>query len=391
MRVLFVSSSSGSRGGGEFFLLYLAEALKSEGLEVGLWLSREPEMDGIAERFAPLGEVLRGPYRNTYRRKSRSFSHLFPSDRVLAPICEQWSTFRPDILHLNKQCLEDGLDLLEGANTFPVAQGCTLHITQTAVELKAFLGGLRDAVARRALRRYRGGLWAIARNRAEALQAFVGEGRAVSCIPNGVRIPTEAEMIESARQGRATVALAGQDGPVAVSVGRLEPQKDPMRFLEIMALWKARDAGLSAVWVGDGGMRAAFEERIAAMGAKDWITCVGWQESAHPFLAMADVYVHPARFEGLPFALLEAMAHGLPCVISPELAADLKDIPAETWILAGADEADWLAQLADRNGLEQRGRETRELAIQSFSLQAMARAYVDLYQRMLRERGPDPS
>ncbi len=387
MRVLFVSSSSGSRGGGEFFLVYLAKALKAEGVEVGLWLSSDPQMDGIVELFGDTGPVFRQPYVNTYLRRTRSFSHLLPMDEGMDAIVEEWRSFNPDVLHLNKQCLEDGLDLLKAARKLDVAQGCTIHITQSACALKAAFGRVRDFIARRALLGYRGGIWAIAENRARALRAFLGERRDIVCIPNGVRIPAEEEIHRTAEALRKQHPhLSEGSGPVAVSVGRLEPQKDPLRFLEVMEAWKAREPGLSALWVGDGRMRPAFEERIEAMGAQDWIHCLGWQEDATAFLCLADVYVHPARFEGLPFALLEAMARGLPCVISPELAADLKDMPESLWIPLESDSGRLMEQLCDGDFLDEKGRKVREAAVRNFSLEAMARAYIDLYEGLLEER-----
>ena len=387
MRILFVSSSSGSRGGGEFFIVYLAEALKQLGLEVGLWMSDDPQMHGIASLFEKTGPVFRNPYKNTFLRKTRSFSHLMPLGSGLDKIRNQWSKFRPDVIHLNKQCLEDGLDLLQLADSQHTPHGCTIHITQTAVELKAFMAPLRDHISRRALTRYGGELWAIAKNRGIELQQFIGDSKQVKCIPNGVRIPVE-DVIERERERMRSeyAERLKTNGSIAVSVGRLEQQKDPFRFLEIVSQWKSREPNLSAIWVGDGSLREAFEKQISKMGAGDWINCVGWQEDAAPFLCIADVYVHPARFEGLPFALLEAMAHGLPCVISPELAADLTDIPRDIWILATENSADWLPKLLDPQALRKRGMQTRELAKQSFSTEAMARSYIGLYEGLLKQK-----
>ena len=65
MRILFASSSSGSRGGGEIHLLYLAEALAALGHEVLLWVSDHPRMDELASKCGAFGRVVRAPYVNT--------------------------------------------------------------------------------------------------------------------------------------------------------------------------------------------------------------------------------------------------------------------------------------------------------------------------------------
>jgi glycosyltransferase involved in cell wall biosynthesis len=381
MRVLFVSSSSGSRGGGEYFLIYLAKALRGLGVDVGLWLSSDPQMDGIAELFAGTGTLLRSAYLNTYLRRGRSLHHLLPAGPEARAAAVMWRDFQPDILHLNKQCLEDGLDLLDVAAGLPVAQGCTLHITQSAVELGARLGHVRDWVARRSLRRYGGALWAIAENRARSLEGFLGEGVRIPCIANGVDVPQAAMVAAERREVRQELheLLAGSS-KVVVSIGRLEEQKDPLRFIEMVAQWRAVEPGLTALWVGDGRLRHAFDAKVDQLGAGEWLHCLGWQEHARRYLSVADVYLHPARFEGLPFALLEAMAYGCPCVISPDLAADLKDMPVGTWIIAHRDPQQWLPLVTDEALLAAKAGACRQLAEERFSITAMARAYLRLYQ-----------
>lgn len=384
MRVLFVSASSGSIGGGELYLVYLGHALKAMGVEVGVWMSDDPDMDGLEEMFRPIGAVFRSPYTNTFKRRLRSLSHLY-QDASSSEWISTWRAFRPDVLHINKQCLEDGLDLLKAAMLSGLPHGSTIHITQSAVELKSFLAPVRDWVARRALKAYRGRLWAIAGNRAQALKAFLGTGDHVFCIPNGVEIPESEEMKKQAQALQKNCpGLRSDNGLLAVGVGRLEEQKNPLRFLEIVDLWKKKNPGLSAVWVGDGRLREDFESRIKSMGASDWIRCVGWQPSARPYLALADAYIHPARFEGLPFALLEAMAYGLPCIISRSLAEDLTDIPMDTWIIADENEAHWLPHVLDREKLQKQGFQARKLAIERFSIQSMAASYVAEYERMVQ-------
>jgi len=74
MKILLVSTSSGSRGGGELGLLYLGQALAARGHEVALWVSDHSRMDELAAGFAPFARVHRAAYLNTYDRRGRSIA-----------------------------------------------------------------------------------------------------------------------------------------------------------------------------------------------------------------------------------------------------------------------------------------------------------------------------
>ncbi len=111
MRVLLVSSGSGSRGGGEIFLDYLGEGLSEHGHEVLMWIPKHARMDELATKCARFARIFRADYRNTYDYPARSLSTCFNSG-VSRRVAREWNLLRPDIIHINKQNLEDGLDLL---------------------------------------------------------------------------------------------------------------------------------------------------------------------------------------------------------------------------------------------------------------------------------------
>jgi glycosyltransferase involved in cell wall biosynthesis len=66
---------------------------------------------------------------------------------------------------------------------------------------------------------------------------------------------------------------------------------------------------------GDGDIEA-YADRARALGLQDRVRFHGWTDPA-PLLARADILVLPSRNEGLPVAIIEAMAHGLPVVATP--------------------------------------------------------------------------
>src|SRR5204863_9687622 len=100
-----------------------------------------------------------------------------------------WSRLQPDFIHINKQNLEDGLDLLRAANSLAIPSISTIHITQTARFLGARAGWFRDWVARRSLRSYKGAYVAVQETRRRELSEFLRNGHETRTIFNGVPMP----------------------------------------------------------------------------------------------------------------------------------------------------------------------------------------------------------
>ena len=154
-------------------------------------------------------------------------------------------------------------------------------------------------------------------------------------------------------------------GPFAlVMVGSLaQLYKAPDVLIDAMHACVAGGLDLTLTIVGDGKFRSELEARAAALGVVPRVKLIGELPSGEAVrrrLDDADLFVLPSRTEGLPRALLEAMARGLPCIGStaggiPELlgAEDLVP-PGDVAALAAKirevvlDPA-WRAQMAIRN------------------------------------------
>jgi hypothetical protein len=146
------------------------------------------------------------------------------------------------LIHLNKQTLEDGLDLVEAVRYCDRPVVSTIHITQTNRELGAFGGGLRDAFAIRCLGRASEITWtAVSDARSEELcRNLNGDIRtvynAVGDAPVGCQDDVRQQL------------LASYDWPsdslIVGCVARLVAQKDPSRFLRLAAALCARRFGI---------------------------------------------------------------------------------------------------------------------------------------------------
>lgn len=139
--------------------------------------------------------------------------------------------------------------------------------------------------------------------------------------------------------------------PVIGTVGRLAYVKGPDRLLRAFAELK-RTATTSALLdthlllVGDGPMRDDLEQQVLDSGVDPMhVHIVGFQPDPRPFLAAMDLFVLPSRSEGLPLALLEAMAMGLPCMAT-DVGANASLLKDGVGHLLDEDEASWPANCA---------------------------------------------
>jgi glycosyltransferase involved in cell wall biosynthesis len=364
-------------------MLYLGRALATRGHEVTLWASAGSQMDEICASFAPIGRVVRAEYTNTYRRALRSIGSYLDS-RSARRAAESWKQLGPDLVHLNKQNLEDGLDLVRAAGLCGIRGICSIHITQSARYLGANNAWLRDWVARRALRAYRGPLVAVIEERRRDLVDFLGNGNRVRAIPNGVELFDLAARNEVRESKRHELGIE-HDSLLLVAVGRMVPQKRPMEFLRLAQRILARLPHARFIWVGDGSLAPDWDERVASLGLGNAIQRLGWQRNVRDFLFAADAFLHVAKYEGLPLAILEALSAGLPCAITPNLLREMPFLDATNSIAIGDDDT-WAQILADPTALAMLGRNARKLAEEQFSFDTMAARYEALYRETLAAR-----
>jgi glycosyltransferase involved in cell wall biosynthesis len=112
----------------------------------------------------------------------------------------------------------------------------------------------------------------------------------------------------------ARQALGLGDGPVVIGIGRLTAQKDPLSFIELAATLRTRVPGLRAIWVGDGELRGAVEQRVAERDLQSCVSITGWLEDVRPYIAAADLFVSTSRYESFGYVTAEALSMERPAV-----------------------------------------------------------------------------
>jgi glycosyltransferase involved in cell wall biosynthesis len=376
MRILLVSSGSGSRGGGEIFLDYLGRGLTERGHELLMWMPVHPRMDELAARVAPFARVIRAEYRNTYDHPARSLATCF-NWGTSRDAARAWEELKPDVIHLNKQNLEDGLDLLRALRRSKVPSVCTIHLTQSARYLRAKAATLRDWIAANAMRKYRGVFVAVQEVRRQALDEFVGGRVRTRTIFNGVPLLEHAAPRDVRDATRRKLGL-NDDAFLVVGVGRLVEQKRPFVFLKTAQELYRHLPTARFVWIGDGELSGRWKDWIDREGLGGVISCVGWQADTQPFLLAADLLLHVAEYEGLPLAVIEAMAAGVPCAVTRNFASEVPLFDEATVVFLD-DTSRLAARLRDTGGLREVAARARQLVEDQLSLRRMLDAYEHLY------------
>lgn len=101
---------------------------------------------------------------------------------------------------------------------------------------------------------------------------------------------------------------------ILMSVGELTKRKNHMAVIEALACLKEYD--ILYVVCGDGPMKARLRARAEELGVRERVKLLGFRKDIAELHKMADIFVFPSLQEGLPVALMEAMASGLPIVAS---------------------------------------------------------------------------
>lgn len=207
-------------------------------------------------------------------------------------------------------------------------------------------------------------------------------------IPNGVAVHVDPDGVAAARQ---ELRLAESDLLVA-HVGNIRPGKGHDVLIDAVAHLHERLPSVRFVSIGGEKYPGDLERvrgRAIEAGLEDVLRFMGRRPDALSFVAAADLFVNPSSVEGLPVAILEAMALGRPVVAAAAggVPGIVKD--GVTGILVEPNEPEALAggiekMLNDPYLAERLGQAAQDMVEKEYGLEPMVRATEDVYRRVIR-------
>lgn len=261
----------------------------------------------------------------------------------------------------------------------------TLHNTKLFSQDHLYHGRLEDWVLTHLTDQVIGVGWEVAATHQERL----GLDNMV-VLPNAVSLPPPLPADERDRL-RATLV----DDPTAVillAIGRLRPQKGFLDLVTAFADVHRACPQTRLLIAGQGPLADDLATAVTQFGLTGKVSLLGLRHDIPALLAASDIYVSAAHWEGLPVSMLEAMAAGLPSVVTA--VGDVPQVMDETMgILLPPQQPEMFAQ-ALRRLVETPaewpcfGRAARQKVIDSYNAEAWVEKQLALYRRLARRHAP---
>ncbi len=204
-------------------------------------------------------------------------------------------------------------------------------------------------------------------------------------IRNGVRLPECSPM--SREQARRSLAIPG-DSRVLAWIGRLTDVKNPELVIGVASRLSREMPTLRILVVGEGRLRTRLERAVAKQGLEATVRLTGFLGNLDATYAAADGLLFTSLYEGVPYALIEGMARGLPAIATN--VGGLKEVIEDgvSGLLVPPSSVEALARAVRAFFRSPEGRETMSAAARSriataFSLDSMVEGTLRCYEEAL--------
>jgi glycosyltransferase involved in cell wall biosynthesis len=189
-------------------------------------------------------------------------------------------------------------------------------------------------------------------------------------------------------RGRIRELGIGADELVVGMVACFKPQKAPLDFIKTAALLKKDYPQVKFILVGDGMLRKAITKAIYRYQLEGEIFLLGWRSDIPVLLSSFDIFLLTSLWEGLPIAVLEAMASCLPIVATDTGGISEVVSDGKNGFLAAPGDVSALAQkslllLKDSVLRKRLGEKAKAALAESFLVENMLKSHYNLYRELL--------
>ncbi len=377
VRVLQVIGGS-KFGGAVWVVLSYVEALKEHGCEVTVCTSVEP----VAEVFRRAGcEILSIPEMTREINPPRDLVALIK----LTKICRKG---RFDVVHTHTSkggFIGRAAARLAGVPVvLHTAHGFAFHESSSPIAAAVYTRLERLASS------WSDCVFTVSDfHRSWAIRQRIAAPERIVTVRNGIS-RSRLVVARDRRHVRRELGVEASD-VLLVSVGRLATQKGLGTLLQALPKLLRRGVPARLVLVGEGPLRPALEEQVAAAELTGVVSFLGFRSDVGDILNASDIVIAPSLWEGLSISVLEAMALGKP-IVATNIGSNLElleDLVSGLLVPPNEPErlADAILTLAlDPDAALRYGAAARERFELGFTERAMKDALWGAYRPLLEQR-----
>jgi glycosyltransferase involved in cell wall biosynthesis len=301
---------------------------------------------------------------------------------------------------LARMCMDDGVRLLHGQSSKGgliarlAGRKVGVPVVYTANGFSFFMKSPLTPIyrlAERWLAAYTTRFLCVSPSEMQAAIAAGLPANKMTMIPNGIAVDHWPLLTIEEREAARRSLHLDTDALVIGSIGRLTTAKAYDVLIDAVVKLRDRLPALRLIIWGDGELREELAAQIERLGAHDRVRLAGYTSNPRSAYAAMDIFALPSLWEGAPYVLMEAMACGLPVVVSA--ATGNRDIVqngisglvspiGSREVLAGHIEQ-FATQPQNRHRIAEAG---RRRVVETYDLRMMVDRTQSLYDELLSER-----
>lgn len=172
---------------------------------------------------------------------------------------------------------------------------------------------------------------------------------------------------------------------VLIHVGRFHESKNHSFLIDIFTSYLSSHQNTKLVLVGDGVLRKEIENKCLNNGVYRNVIFTGVRDDVPRILQIADVFIFPSNWEGLPVSVVEAQAAGLPTLISDHVTRDVELTDLCSYLPINKGVTAWVEAI-EKAILSSKKSEIKKIKESGFDIYQSACWLTDFYRRIIDEK-----
>ena len=209
----------------------------------------------------------------------------------------------------------------------------------------------------------------------QAAGEFLFGDNPFTVVPNGIDID-KYKYNQSLRKKLREQYNISKDEPVWLTIGRLEPVKN-QKFLVNLLNNHFAGSNEKLFIIGDGSLHDELQKQINDSDLKNRVFLLPARGDANEYYSMADFFLLPSLFEGVPTVGIEAQVNGLKCIFSDKVAKEVTI--SKTSLFLPLNEESWAKELKKKPKTTERNKGLQSESIQSYNIKKTVKKLEEIY------------